>query len=130
MVQKFVEYQASDKCMDDVNAWFKLSQVSNTPYITVEKKKKYADVQWDYISFTPEVDDLIDLTGDAFVEGLLSVFNKYINQKSAYTLNNRVAEFKNIEIESARHMASEMYDYINAMLLHARSKARQPRKEK
>lgn len=109
---KFIEHRESEKSIDCVNEWFTFCQKNAIPYITISTRKKFADVQWDYINFHSKIENKIDMLGDDFAQGMIEIFKKYANNKSTYIAGSRVAEFKNIEIPQARNLAKNLYDYI------------------
>jgi len=108
-MQKFVIDNGNNS--DTVNAWYRVCQEKQIPYIVVEKRTKYATVRWDYISFSSDKDQHIGDNQDNYREDLKAIFNKYSNAKSKFRIDGGgLIYFFDIEVSKASAMAEEFYD--------------------
>lgn len=78
----------------------------------MKTRTKYADVHWDYITYSKEVDEVLEGLGTRLRDRAIDIFKQYANANSRYTASGHLVWFKNLEIESARLAASELYDLI------------------
>lgn len=106
-MQKFVELKNGEGLE---NSWFEKCRTDQIPFIIVDKRKKYAVVRWDYITFSPDKDKLIDENQNNYNEELKALFQKYCNSKSRYDISGGLVDFLEIEVSKANAMASELYD--------------------
>jgi hypothetical protein len=110
---KYVEIPRNEFDAKKENEWFEHCGSSQIPFITVKPRSEYADVHWDYITYSTEVDNILEGLGTTLRDGAIGIFKKYGNAKSRYTASGHLVWFKNIEIENARLAASELYDLID-----------------
>ncbi|WP_421722005.1 hypothetical protein [Alloalcanivorax xenomutans] len=111
-MDKFVEIPRTDVSAERENAWFERCESNQIPFITVKTRTKYADVHWDYIAYSKEVDEVLGGLGTRLRDNAIDIFKKYANANSRYAASGHLVWFKNLEIESARLAASELYDLI------------------
>lgn len=110
-MQKFVVDNGSDS--DTINAWYRVCQKEQLPYIVVEKRTKFATVRWDYISFNSENEKNIVKNQDSYIEELNAIFAKYRNAKSEFRIDGAgLIYFFDIEVSKANAMAEELYDIV------------------
>ena len=115
-MQKYVEVQRKDLKAKAENAWFEICRKNSIPFITLKSRTKFADVHWDYIAYSPEVDKFLNAGNGQLRDGAIEIFRKYANPKSEYEANDLIVWFKNIEIPKAKLAAEELYDFISAYL--------------
>ena len=111
-MQKYAELPKNDVGSEKENDWFRHCESTQVPFITVKPRSMYADVHWDYITYSKEVDDILENLGTTLRDDAIEIFTKYANAKSRYTASGHLIWFKNLEIDSARLAASELYDLI------------------
>jgi hypothetical protein len=111
-MHKFVEIPRNDVSAEKENAWFDRCVTSQIPFIKVKTRSKYADIHWDYITYSKEVDEVLEDLGARLRDSAIDIFKQYANENSRYTASGHLVWFKNLEIESARLAASELYDLI------------------
>ena len=116
MVQKYVICGQAEDNIDHVNAWYRRCRLEKTPYVTVVTRRKYADVQWDYLRLPSEMDDIIRHKAERLITGFTDIFRKYASQKSEYRIGSHVTSFVNIEISKAQLLATELYEYLSQEL--------------
>lgn len=115
-MQKYVEVPKNDLEAKAENAWFEICRKNSIPFITLKNRTKFADVNWDYIAYSPKVDKVLNAGNGQLRDGAIAIFKKYANSKSKYETNDLFVQFKNIEIPKAKLAAEELYDFINAYL--------------
>lgn len=115
-MQKYVELSNNDLTNERENDWFKTCQKNSIPFITLKKRTKFADVQWDYITYSSEVDRVLNAGNGQLRDGAIAIFKKYVNSTSDYEVSDLLVSFKNIEISKAKLAAEELYDFIVAYL--------------
>lgn len=111
-MQKYVELPRNDVGSEKENDWFRHCESAQIPFITVKPRSTYADVNWDYITYSKEVDDILEKLGTTLRNDAIEIFKQYANAKSRYTASGHLIWFKNLELDSARLVASELYDLI------------------
>jgi hypothetical protein len=116
MTKKYVTYTTLSDESTEVNAWYRHCQVTKIPYVTVSARRKYANVQWDYINLPVEYDEMLRAKGDEFIQGFVEIFRRHANGKSEYRVGKFVATFVDIEVEKAPQLANELFDYISQQL--------------
>lgn len=109
---KYVEIPRNDIGSEKENDWFRHCESVQIPFITVKPRSKYADVHWDYIAYSKEVDDILESLGNTLRDDAIKLFKQYANAKSRYTASGHLVWFKNLEVDSARLAASDLYDLI------------------
>lgn len=123
-IQKFVSVNGTKKeDYDKIDEWFRLCKTKQIPYIVIKNKKKYARIEWDYISYVPEVDIILDDLRDTTISYFDSLYMTYGVKKSAYDIGGRLAVFKDMPIETAETVAQHLYDYIHSMVSGKASKS-------
>ncbi|WP_312517352.1 hypothetical protein [Massilia sp.] len=110
-MQKFVVDK--DDNSQTVNAWYRICQDKQLPYIIIEKRTKYATVRWDYFSYTKENEEKIIDNQNIYVEELEAIFQKYRNPKSKPRIDGfGLVYYFDIEVEKAPALAEELYDIV------------------
>lgn len=115
-MQKYVEVPKNDLKANAENAWFEICRKNSIPFITLKNRTKFADIHWDYITYSPEVDKVLNAGNGQLRDGAISIFKKYANSKSEYKANDLVVWFKNLETSKAKLAAEELYDFIAAYI--------------
>lgn len=116
VMKKFVEIDGKDIEYKIENAWYQQCDKKQVPFIKINSRTKFADVHWDYITYNPELDNLISETADKFTQAATEIFNRHANHKSSYKLNGSLVWFYDLEIPKARLAASELYDLVASCL--------------
>lgn len=111
-MHKYVEIPRNDVGSEREDDWFRHCESAQIPFITVKPRSTYADVHWDYITYAKEVDELLESMGNTLRDDAIEIFKKYANAQSRYTASGHLIWLKNLEVESARLAASELYDLI------------------
>ncbi len=98
-----------------VDNWFSYCQNKQIPFIVVFTKKKYADIEFDYITLKPKYNYLFKKYSDKIEKDIEEMFWKYREDK---IYNNDVfwselIILHKIPIDNAYLLAEEIYDYIN-----------------
>lgn len=115
-MQKYVAVPKNDVKAKAENAWFEICRKNRIPFITLKNRTKFADVHWDYIAYSTEVDKIFNAANGQLRDGAIAIFKKYANSKSKYEANDFIVWFKNLEIPKAKLAAEELYDFIVAYL--------------
>lgn len=111
-MEKYVELSDASSDFAKESAWLDHCELNQVPFITVKTRNKYADVHWDYIAYSNEVDEILESLGTTLRDGAVEIFNRYAGKKSRYTASSHLVWFKNLEVEQAREAASELYDLV------------------
>ncbi|MCK7546318.1 hypothetical protein MLC59_19370 [Marinobacter bryozoorum] len=111
-MEKYVELSDTSSDFAKENVWLEHCELKQIPFITVKTRSKYADVHWDYITYSNEVDEILESIGTTLRDSAVEIFNQYASKKSRYTASGHLVWFKNLEIEQAREAASDLYDLV------------------
>lgn len=111
-MSKYIEIPRNELGFERENDWVRHCESAQIPFITIKLRSTYADVHWDYITYSKEVDDILESLGNTLRDDAIEIFKKYANAKSRYTASRHLIWFKNLEVDSARLAASELYDVI------------------
>lgn len=111
-MQKYVELPKNDLNAKAENAWFEVCRKNSIPFITLKNRTKFAEVHWDHITYSPEVDKVLNAFDGQLRDGAILIFKKYANSKSEYEASDLLVWFKNLEIPKAKLAAEELYDLI------------------
>ena len=111
-MQKYVEIPKNDLQFKIENAWFETCRKNNIPFITLKIRTKFADVHWDYIAYSSEVDQILNSANGQVRDGAIAIFKKYANSRSEYVANDLIVSFKNLDIPKATSAAEELYDFV------------------
>lgn len=115
-MQKYVELAKNDLQAKAENAWFETCRKNNIPFITLKIRTKFADVHWDYIAYSSEVDQILNSGNGQVRDGAIAIFKKYANSRSEYEANDLIVSFKNLDIPKAKFAAEELYDFVAAYI--------------
>lgn len=115
-MKKYVEVPKNDLQAKEENAWFEICRKNSIPFITVKNRTKFADVHWDHITYSPDVDKILNAGNGQLRDGAIAIFKTHANSKSKYEANDLIVWFKNLEISKATLAAEELYDFITAYL--------------
>lgn len=127
-MQKFVEITRKDKGFDKENSWFGFCQKENIPFITIKARSKLAIVQWDYITYPPDIDGALFSLHENIKVQVTAIYQSYITESTWLSVGPSVISFGNIEISAARDIALELFDVIHqaARLAMAKNQDVQP----
>lgn len=98
------------------NLWYTNCYKKQIPYIIIIQKMKFSSIEWDYITYKPEVDNKLISSSLEFKEEFFRIFKKYANTKSNYEFSSSVIYVNNISVENAKKFAEELYDVINTIV--------------
>ncbi len=115
-MQKYVDVPRNDMNAEVKNSWFQICRNKSIPFITLKSRAKFADLCWDYITYSPEVEEVLNSSNGQIRDGAIVIFKRYANKKSKYVASDLIVEFKNIDISKARLAAEDLYDFIAAYL--------------
>jgi hypothetical protein len=91
---KYVEIPRNNVGSEIENDWFRHCESAQVPFITVKPRSMYADVHWDYITYSTEVDDILESLGNTLRDDAIEIFKKYANANSRYTASGHLIWFK------------------------------------
>ena len=113
---KIVKYRDTPS----INKWFhECRRVPDHPYVLVITGRKYARVEFDYISMDRKYDDWLfkgPYGGNILSQKHIDTFKKYACKKSHYNLSASLVTYENILIENARALATELYDNVKTVI--------------
>lgn len=112
-MQKFLEIPRRVKNFDSENLWFNHCQRQSIPFIIVKPATKYADVHWDYITYHPDIDDVLHAREKELKEKATAIFMKYANEKSEYLVNASLIYYDRLGVDEAKKAAAELFDLIS-----------------
>jgi hypothetical protein len=111
-MEKFVEITRKDKGFDKENSWYRVCEKQCIPFITIRARSKLADVQWDYMSYPPSIDEALFSQRERIKTQVSAIYDRYASKDTWFGAGPGVISFGNLEIGSAREAASELYDII------------------
>lgn len=112
-MEKFVEITKKDKDFEKENSWYRICQKHCIPFITIKARSKLTNVQWDYMSFPPSIDKALFTHHESMKAQVSAIYDRYISKDTWLSVGPGVISFGNLDITSAREVASELYDIIN-----------------
>ena len=98
--------------MPKFNAWFNFCSNEQIPYIIVKNKIKYSTIEWDHINLNPELDKKFAENSEEHRKELLSIFDKFADSKSKYTISNLTFIVDGIPIKHSSQFAEELFDAL------------------
>lgn len=113
-MRKFEEIKNENKNKCSKSGWFSDCAREQIPYITIYLKGKLADVHWDYITYNINLDVMLSDKESEFVQKVENLYANYLNKKSECRVNCNLVTFSNLDVELARHAASELYDLVDS----------------
>lgn len=111
LMESFVLIEGKDKGYEKENSWFHLCGSKSIPFIKVTKRTRFADVHWDYITFSTELDPNWEDSGIRMFA--MELHEKFITAGSSADASNTVVTIKNIEHENASEIANRLYTFID-----------------
>lgn len=106
--------------IESINKWYhECEKAPDHPYILVITGRKYARVEFDYISMDGKYDDWLfkgTYGGDILKRKHIDTFKKYACKKSHYNLSASLVTYENILIENAEALAAELYDNVKTVI--------------
>lgn len=95
---------------------FRNCQYYKIPYVVIIKHTKYADVDFDYITYPTEFDNIFKSNSAEMMKFFIEIFKKYADKKSVYTTNWMTLFFENMPLDTVELLASEIYDLVNELV--------------
>lgn len=111
-MEKFVEITKKDKGFDKENSWYRTCERQRIPFITIKARSKLANVQWDYMTYPPSIDNALFAQHENIKAKVSAIYNRYASKDTWLDAGPGVISFANFEISHAREIASELYDII------------------
>ena len=126
MPQKYIELaRFNNKGHSAENDWFRHCTEKAIPYITVHIHGNLADVQWDYINFSTQVDAELFAQAPQIQSKAKAIYEPIATETSWISLGPGVISFKNVSIWDAKSAAEQLFDVIlNAAAPYVSSQAR------
>ncbi|NKZ37829.1 hypothetical protein HF690_02550 [Oleiagrimonas citrea] len=112
-MQKFVEITRKDSGFDKENSWYSVCEKERIPYITIKARSKLAIVQWDYMTYPPNIDKALFAMHKSIKVKVSAIYDRYASKESRLSVGPGVISFWNLELPDAREAASELYDLIS-----------------
>lgn len=109
-MNKFIEISKKND-IENSNEWYEICKKQNIPFIRIERKIRYSDVEYDYMTSKLELEELRKKFTPELHSKAMKIFNKYKSNKSSYFID-MIIRFEKLECEDARLAASELYDLI------------------
>lgn len=114
MTQKHIEItRSNNKNFATENRWFQHCSEKQIPYVTVKVHGKLADVQWDYINLTPEIDGALFEQKNLIHPAAESIYSRIFTKSSWIGLGPGTVSFKNIPRHYAGDAADQLFDVVN-----------------
>ena len=114
MPKKFIElarFNNNDHSTE--NDWLRHCTEKAIPYITVHLHGNLADVQWDYINFSTQVDAQLFAQAPQIQSKAKAIYEPIANETSWISLGPGVISFKNLSIWDAKNAAEQLFDVIS-----------------
>ncbi len=114
-LNKFIEVKADPESLRQ-NQWFKHCRQKNIPYVVVTLKTKFADVLWDYISYSAGSDQIFSQSEAYLKVEFYKIYCKYGKENSAFDISCAKVNFSDFLIEDAKAAASDIFDLVNDLI--------------
>jgi len=99
-----------------VNEWYEHCKKVKLPYIVIETRIKYADINFDYISLPPQYEKYMEKDLELINEKAVQIFNNYANKKSKYRIGGLLIDFENVPIEYAEDAARDLFNLVKSSM--------------
>lgn len=97
------------------NAWFYTCRKNNTPFVYIEKQRKYYSVHWDYISVDEHHNPKKFTEKDAI--SIKNLAHQYGGKKMKYEFSVLVGDIENIDsLNSAEILAYEIFKILHNLI--------------
>ena len=113
-MQKFIETKSND--FKAIDGWFFRCRERKIPYVIIKKRKKYSTVEWDYITYDAEHDDLLKSKTEYLNGEFKRIFSLYSNPKSSMDFSCFLVSCDNILIEDSQKLAEDLYDVVHSVI--------------
>lgn len=112
MSDKFVELTHKDKGHERENSRLHHCEKNGIPFIVVRQHGKLADIHWDYISFSPELDHGLFESESKLREVVTQICNEHGTEHSSIMFSPGVVTFQNFNSSCAQKVAGQLYDAV------------------
>lgn len=113
-MKKFAECRSRD--IDAKNRWFRECDMNNVPYVYVALRNKYASVNWDCISLSPQQDSQITDDADFIRQEILTVFHQFAGNKARYDFSAFCGSIDNLSPFNARLVADRIFAILQSRI--------------
>lgn len=111
VMESFVLIEGKYKGHEKENRWFHLCNSKSVPFIKVTKRTRFADVHWDYITFSTELDSKWEDSG--IRKFATELHEEFKTERSSADTSDTVVTIRNIEHENASEIANRLYAFID-----------------
>ena len=111
-MEKFVEITRKDKGFNKENSWLRSCRETGIPCVTLKARSKLAMVQWDYMSYPADMDDLLFALHEQLKVEAQAIYDRYKSKDTWFSAGPGVIAFRNLALADAREAASELFDVI------------------
>jgi len=116
MNKNYVVRKHNNGDYNEANNWFNKCKELHIPYIIVTTRLKYADVEFDHYTMPKGYDKLLVIENENITKQNLEMLKKYGTKKSVIESSTFIIRFRNIPIENAEQLASNLYKIINKIV--------------
>ena len=116
---KYLEIKTSDDAAKK-NEWFAQCREKNIPYVIVSLSGSTASVQWDYITYPMESEEIFSKNEADLKAELMNIYGRYSTKDSEFSISTSTANFSGLSIDHARATANEIFDFIDKLIKNNR----------
>lgn len=118
-MKKYHEHASGKINSDSEKSWYIHCIKHQVPYIVIKSRTKFADIHWDYITYSKENEKKLAAHANSineFAEQLFFDYSKNSAKSTNYTVCGNLIWLKNLAISDARAAAERLYDFIERLL--------------
>jgi|GEM_PF-1647420 len=111
---KFKRYRANDD--ETKNEWYRCCREYQIPCIKIEDRNTYSDVEFDYITFDPSVDPVLEKSQVYIKQRMFELFRMYRTHRSEVNPTPGLIKISNVRKEDAEDVALAFHRLITDIL--------------
>lgn len=118
-MKKYLEQPAGKPDREAERIWYNRCRKHQIPFVLVKSRTALADVHWDYLSYSNELDEKVrDHSKDIclFAENLFLEYSANSATKATRSICANVVSINNLIIPDARAAAERLYDFLDGIL--------------
>lgn len=113
-MNKYVEIKANEISNRASHQLLDKCKETQTPYIIIETARKYANVNWEHVSYASSFEKRLLQYQDYIKAHALKIYEQFaIAKVSTCKLTSRVIVFEGLSFDAARKAANQFYDFMD-----------------
>lgn len=115
IAKKFIEIQKVDPDFHEESRWFHRCRALGQPFITIKRQGARFSVEWDHISYHPDIDKDLLQAINANRHEFDGIYDLVIDKKTEYSFSRGVIFFSGLEHDGALMVAESLFNTISRL---------------